>query len=101
MVFFLPVKFCVWGFLFSSKHLYPIVSYTVAAAETSIINAAFAFLGFGFPHPINLILFFWRSFVVKPPKWRVRLQKGVLLVSGTSPLLADLNLPYVYTKTDV
>lgn len=33
------------------------------------------------PHPFNIILF-WVSFVVKPPKWRVWLQRGVLLVSG-------------------
>lgn len=51
--------------------------------NTYNMNTRFVFLGFVFPHPVNLILFFWRFFVVKPPKWRVRLQKGVLLVSGT------------------
>lgn len=52
------------------------------------MNTWFVFLGFVFPHPVNLILFFWRFFVVKPPKWRVRLQKGVLLVSGTHVLFS-------------
>lgn len=33
------------------------------------------------PRPFDIILFF-ESFVVKPPKWRVWLQRGVLLVSG-------------------
>lgn len=38
-----------------------------------------------FPHPLLLFSFFWVFFIVKPPKWRVWLQKGVLLVSGNKP----------------